>query len=196
AELNPVTLEAVQATLPGDAALVEFTVFRPFNPVAERNDEAYGPPHYAAYVITKRQSPVGVDLGAVADIDPLIVHLRDALRNPADATVKTRARMLDEKIMQPLRPALDDLTRLLISPDGALNLVPFETLVDKRGRYLIERFATTYLTSGRDLLRMQIPRGTAGNPVIVADPLFGEPSPEASSLASGQQGSRSITTGA
>src|SRR6185295_7025612 len=57
AELNPVTLEAVQSAMPADAALVEFAVFRPFDPVAERNDEAYGVPHYAAYVITKRRSP-------------------------------------------------------------------------------------------------------------------------------------------
>jgi CHAT domain-containing protein/Tfp pilus assembly protein PilF len=197
AELNPVTLEAVQTAMPADAALVEFAVFRPFDPVAERNDEAYGPPHYAAYVITKRRSPVGVDLGAVADIDPLVVHLRDALRNPADGTVRTRARALDEKIMQPLRESLDDVTRLLISPDGGLNLVPFETLVDKRGRFLIERFATTYLTSGRDLLRMQIPRAAAGKPVIVADPLFGEPTAaevSAPGLAR-SVGLRSVTTG-
>jgi CHAT domain-containing protein/Tfp pilus assembly protein PilF len=198
AELNPVTLEAVQAAIPADAALVEFAVFRPFDPVAERNDEAYGQPHYAAYVITKQRSPIGVDLGAVVDIDPLIVHLRDALRNPADRTVRTRARALDEKVMQPLRASLNDITRLLISPDGGLNLVPFETLVDKRGRYLIERFATTYLTSGRDLLRMQIPRAAAGEPVIVADPLFGEPASREIPVPQldGRTGHRSITTGA
>ena len=198
AELNPVTLDAVQSAMPADAALVEFAVFRPFDPVAERNDEAYGPPHYAAYVMTKHRSPVGVDLGSVADIDPLIVHLRDALRNPADGTVRARARRLDERILQPLRASLADVTRLLISPDGGLNLVPFETLVDKSGRYLIERFATTYLTSGRDLLRMQIPRAAAGNPVIVADPLFGEPSSVDASdpRTPGRSGPRSITTGA
>jgi CHAT domain-containing protein len=197
ADLNPVTLEAVQAALPADAALVEFAVFRPFDPAAERNDEAYGAPHYAAYVMTRHRSPVGVDLGAVADIDPLVAHLRQALRNPADATVRTRARVLDEKIMQPLRPSLEDVTRLLISPDGGLNLLPFDTLVDKRGRYVIERFATTYLTSGRDLLRMQIPRAAGGKPVIVADPLFGEPSfaQLSATRTSASRDLRSTTTG-
>ena len=197
AELNPVTLEAVQSALPADAALVEFAVFRPFDPVAERNDEAYRQPHYAAYVITKQRSPIGVDLGAVNEIDPLVVHLRDALRNPADGTVRTRARALDDKIMQPLRASLDDVTRLLISPDGGLNLVPFETLVDKRGRFVIERFSTTYLTSGRDLLRMQIPRAAAGKPVIVADPLFGEPASAEIPIPSlaRRTGLRSVTTG-
>jgi CHAT domain-containing protein len=33
----------------------------------------------------------------------------------------------------------------------------------------------SYLTSGRDLLRMQVPRANGGRPVIFADPLFGEP---------------------
>ena len=53
AQMQPVTLEAVQAAMPDDAALLEFAVFRPFDPKAERNAEAYGPPHYAAYVIRK-----------------------------------------------------------------------------------------------------------------------------------------------
>jgi CHAT domain-containing protein len=78
--------------------------------------------------------------------------------------------------MQPLRASLGGATRLLISPDGDLNLVPFEALVDGNGRYLIERYATSYLTSGRDLLRMQVSRAAPSRPVIVADPLFGEPS--------------------
>ena len=60
--------------------------------------------------------------------------------------------------MRPLRASLGGATRLLISPDGELNLVPFEALVDEHGRYLIERYAISYLTSGRDLLRMQVPR--------------------------------------
>ena len=173
-QTRPVTLEAVQNAIPDDAALIEFAVFRPFNPKAERNAEAYSPPHYAAYVIRKRALPVGVDLGAVADINPLIGRFRSAVRD-ADSKVKGPARALDERIMQPLRAALDRAARLLISPDGDLNLVPFEALLDRQGQYLIERYATSYLTSGRDLLRMQVSRAVPGRPVIVADPLFGEP---------------------
>ena len=86
--------------------------------------------------------------------------------------------------MRPLRASLGGATRLLVSPDGDLNLVPFEALVDEHGRYLIERYATSYLTSGRDLLRMQVPRADrAASPVIVADPLFGEPAARARSAA-------------
>ena len=174
--IQPVTVESVQAAIPVDAAVLEFAVFRPFNPKAARHEEAYGQPHYAAYVILKHGTPKGVDLGAVTEIDRLIVRLRTSLRNPNDAEVKARARSLDEKVMQPLRPLVTGATRVLIAPDGGLNLVPFETLLDEHGHYLIERFATTYLTSGRDLLRMHITPTSVGKPVIVADPLFGEPS--------------------
>jgi CHAT domain-containing protein len=174
AQTRPVTLEAVQNAMPDDAALVEFAVFRPFDPTAERNADAYGPPHYAAYVVRKRASPVGVDLGAAADLNLLIGRFRNALLDPA-SQVKTPARALDERVMQPLRASLDGVTRLLISPDGDLNLIPFEALLDPEDRYLIERYSTSYLTSGRDLLRMQAPRAVPGPPVIVADPSFGEP---------------------
>ena len=45
AQMRPVTLEAVQAAMPDDAALLEFAVFRAFDPRAERRS---GPAHYAA----------------------------------------------------------------------------------------------------------------------------------------------------
>jgi CHAT domain-containing protein len=175
AQLQPVTLASVQAAIPDDAVLLEFAVFRPFDPKAERNADAYAPAHYAAYVIRKRAAPIGVDLGPVATLDRLIDRLRAGLRDPHDVEVTARARAVDERVMRPLRASLGGATRLLISPDGELNLVPFEALVDEGGCYLIERFATTYLTSGRDLLRMQVPSATPTSPVIVADPLFGEP---------------------
>jgi CHAT domain-containing protein len=80
---------------------------------------------------------------------------------------------MDEKVLQPVRAFLGDATHLLISPDGQLSLIPFETMVDRRGRYAVERYSITYLTSGRDLLRMQVPRTNRSGPVIIADPFFG-----------------------
>src|SRR5262249_29910201 len=74
----------------------------------------------------------------------------------------------------PIRPLLGDSKQLLISPDGALNLIPFEALFDEHSSYLVERFSCTYLTSGRDLLRLQVARASKSNPVVLANPLFGE----------------------
>ena len=175
-QAQAVTLEAVQAAMPEEAALVEFAVFRPFDPRAERNAEAYGPPHYAAYVIRKHGPPAGKDLGPSGSIDEIIDALRQALRDPSRTDLKQHARALDERVLRPLRGSFGDATRLLISPDGDLNLVPFEALVGEDGRYLIERYATSYLTSGRDLLRLRAASTTQSTAVVVvADPLFGEP---------------------
>ena len=200
AGLHAVTLDAVQAAIPLDAALVEFALFRPFDPRAERNAEAYGAPRYAAYALRTQVAPRGVDLGPAAPIDAAVAALRSALRDPQRADVKARARALDELIMRPLRGSFGDATRLLLSPDGELSLVPFEALVDEQGRYLIERYATSYVTSGRDLLRMQVPRASRSHAVVFADPLFGEPGPAHAESAARKQIAtnlrhRSVTTG-
>jgi CHAT domain-containing protein/Tfp pilus assembly protein PilF len=200
AQTRPVTLEAVQAALPDDAALLEFAVFRPFDPTAERNAEAYGLPHYAAYIVRKHGTPRGFDLGEAKTIDERIEALRLALRDPRIADVKERARALDRLVMRPLRASLGLARRLFISPDGELHLVPFEALVDEQGRYLIERYPMSYLTSGRDLLRMQVVRENRSRPVILADPLFGEPgitglAQPSRKKASAVTARRSVTTG-
>jgi CHAT domain-containing protein len=187
AQMRPVTLEAVQAAIPNAAALLEFAIFRPFDPRAERNAEAYGPPHYAAYVVRNQGTPRGVDLGPSAVVDKAIDELRKALRDPARADVHQRARLVDDLVMRPLRASCAGATRLLISPDGELNLVPFEALVDESGRYLIQRYAMSYLTSGRDLLRMHVARSGGSEPAIFADPLFGEPTPSTRDASSAGQ---------
>src|SRR6185369_8228064 len=89
--IRPVTLEGVQAAIPDDAVLVEFAVFRPFDPKAERNAEAYGPPHYAAYVVRKNGPPVGRDLGEAPAIDKMFDALRLAMRDPARTDLKELA---------------------------------------------------------------------------------------------------------
>jgi CHAT domain-containing protein len=126
-------------------------------------------------VLRHQGGPVGVDLGPAAIIDTQIDALRQALRDPNRADVAQLARAVDLRVMDPLRPILGDASRLLISPDGELNLVPFEAFMDAQGRYLIERYAVSYLTSGRDLLRMQVARESRTPPVVFADPYFGEP---------------------
>src|SRR5262249_52640804 len=112
-----------------------------------------------------------------------------------------RARAVDELVMRPLRTAVGDASRLLVSPDGDLNLVPFDALLDEQGRYLIERYAMDYLTSGRDLLRLQVARTNVSQPVIFADPLFGEPPAGSkhagpSAAAADPARGRSVTSGA
>ena len=176
AQSQPVTLSAVQAAIPRNAALIEFASYRPFNPRAENNNEAYGKPHYAVYVMREEGEAQWKELGEAQAIDASVDELRKALRDPQRSDVQRLARDLDEKVMQPVRALTGDATQFLISPDGELNLIPFAALVDEQGRYLIQRYSFTYLTSGRDLLRMKVSREAKSKPLVVANPSFGEPS--------------------
>jgi len=71
------------------------------------------------------------------------------------------------------------MRRVLIAPDGWLNLIPFAALVDEQNQYLVERFAISYLTSGRDLLRLQTSEPSKSAPLVVANPAFGRASTRA-----------------
>ena len=171
---TPVTLDAVQAAMPANAALIEFAAYRPFDPAIDSVNAAFGKLRYAAYVVHGTGPPIGVDLGEAERIDKMVEALRGALGDPARSDVRRLSRALDDAVMRPLRGLVGDSTHLLISPDGALNLIPFEALLDERGRYLVQRYRCTYLTSGRDLLRMQVTREAQHGPLIVANPAFGD----------------------
>ncbi|HVS81667.1 MAG TPA: CHAT domain-containing tetratricopeptide repeat protein [Pyrinomonadaceae bacterium] len=196
---KPVTLAAVQAVIPKDAALIEYAVYRPFDPKKPDNKTAYGEPRYIAYVIRRQGDVQWKELGDAKEIDASVDELRQALRDPQRKDTKQLARAVDEKVMQPVRALTGDATQLLISPDGELNLIPFAALVDEQGRYLIQRYSFTYLTSGRDLLRMQVARESKSKPLVVANPSFGEPASEllATTTKPTAPGSRrrSVTTG-
>jgi CHAT domain-containing protein/Tfp pilus assembly protein PilF len=175
---QPATLAAVQELIPEDAALVEFAVYRPFDPKAPDNGKAYGAAHYVAYVLRRQGEVQWQELGAARTIDGAVDALRRALGDPQRRDVREIARALDEKLMRPLRALSGDATQLLVSPDGELNLLPFQALVDEQNRYLVERYAFTYLTSGRDLLRLQVARASKSAPLVIANPAFGESAQE------------------
>jgi CHAT domain-containing protein/Tfp pilus assembly protein PilF len=170
----PVTFGAIQAAIPVNAALIEFSTYRQFDPKALEG-KGYGEPRYVAYILRHQGEIRWAELGKVKVIDEAIAALRGALRDPKRGDVRELARTLDEKVMQPIRKQIEDASQLLISPDGMLNLLPVAALVDEQGRYLVERYSISYLTSGRDLLRLQMPRQGRSTPLVVADPIFGEP---------------------
>jgi CHAT domain-containing protein/Tfp pilus assembly protein PilF len=191
AQSQIITIAAVQAALPDNAAMLEFVTYRPLAPKGITAKERYGEPRYVVYVIRARGEVAWKELGDAKAIDKAIDALRQALRDPQRKDAQQLARAVEDKVMQPVRALLGDTTQLIVSPDGELNLIPLAALVDEQGRYLIERYSISYLTSGRDLLRMKVDRAARTGPLVVADPSFGEPANEA--LAKGNVGLKSTT---
>jgi CHAT domain-containing protein/Tfp pilus assembly protein PilF len=177
----PVTLEQVQRAIPSGAALVELVFFRPYDAKARKYEAA----RYAAYVLQNDGFLAWSDLGEAAAIEKDVARLRAALSNPESSDVRLAARAVDERVMRPIRRLLGTTTRVFLSPDGILNLVPFAALVDERDRYLVEDYSITYLTSGRDLLRMQVFGEARQPPVVFANPQFGATTAAINSAANG-----------
>jgi CHAT domain-containing protein len=90
----------------------------------------------------------------------------------ADPDYRTVARELDALVMSPIRALLGESRDVYISPDDQLNLVPFAALLDEDGRWLVSTHRFTWLTSGRDLLRLDQTRPARSGPVVVAGPSY------------------------
>jgi len=184
-EIIPVELADIQAQIPPDAAMVEIVQYKPFNPTAKKDSEAWAKPRYAAVVLRAIGQPQWVDLGDAATIDKSVASFRRVLapgsvgsERGIDVTpdgksqvsrLQEVARNLDKQVMEPLRPLLGDARHLLLSPDGQLNLIPFEALKDEQNQYLVEKYSFSYLTTGRDLLRLDTTAKQLTNPVVFAD---------------------------
>ena len=154
--------------MPKDAALIELATWD--RPVEGNRVTA---PRYVAYVLRPGAAALAVDLGDAAGIDALVARARKSLASPASTDVREIARSLDEQVMRPVRPLLGGARRLVVAPAGALALVPFGALVDEDGQWLVERYAISYVTSGRDLLMQDDAAPARGEPVVVAAPDFG-----------------------
>jgi CHAT domain-containing protein/tetratricopeptide (TPR) repeat protein len=175
------TLAQVQQALPADTVLIEFVWYRPFF-VRNPRETAFGAPRYAVYVTRSDGVAYGVDLGDVVPIDGNIERFRAALSNP-NRDVRPAGRALYQALLAPISNSLRAVERIIISPDGALNLIPFSALIGDDDTYLVEHAAISYVGSARDLIRIQSepaqPRALAA-PTIIAAPSFG-PLPGASS---------------
>src|SRR6185295_11668162 len=98
-----VTLPLVQSAIPSKGVLIEFAVYRPFDPKPPSNTSRYGDPRYVAYVIRNQGPPRWTDIGPAKEIDARVEALREALRDPERNDVRQLARAVDDKVMMPIR---------------------------------------------------------------------------------------------
>lgn len=130
-------------------------------------------------VIRRGVRPWLIDLGEADEIDKRVKDLRqpveDFAKLPANAWIEQEKSAEDEfkaasselyhAIFTPqLKQALGNAKTIYVAPDGELNQIAFESLVDEQHRYLIESHSFVYLTTGRDLLR---PHTSMGKGTVV-----------------------------
>jgi CHAT domain-containing protein/tetratricopeptide (TPR) repeat protein len=140
---------------------------------------------YGAFVVEagKPDAVRFIDLGQAEAIDSAVTAFRQSLSRPPGwltnvierAGVRLHRRYgkaLRAIILDPLGVRVDGNGRLFIAPEGTLAWIPFEALPTEHG-FLVEQFAITYLSVGRDLIRFESDfRPPFGAAVVLADPNF------------------------
>ena len=152
----------IQRKLPPNTALLQYAIYRPY----QTKDESYAPPHLAAFLLQKNGKIRSIKLGPMADLEPRLEAFRQTRSD-------TLARWLYDHLVAPIAPNPQEYEHLLISPDGPLNLIPFEALQNQEGTTLLDTLHISYLSTGRDLLRLDLHDDIeTGPPMVLAAPAF------------------------
>lgn len=173
--ISTISVRAINNALPPDTILVEW--FRYFS--RSPNEHFYGPgmesnsARYAAYVIRRSFPPTLLDMGDAKSIETEVSELRAALSDPNSSNLQARTRALSNRIILPISAYIKNAKRLLVAPDGALNLIPLSALLNENDDLVGRSVEISYLTSGRDLLLNGPSRRMSTASAIVADPEFG-----------------------
>lgn len=189
-----IELAPIQKLIPKDARLVEIVNFQPSDPKAPyRINPVLAPRRFAAYVLGPKGDPTLVDLGPAQPIDDAVEKFRKAVSNPKNTKVADLGNVLYKLTIGKIASALGGASEVLLAPDGTLNVVPFSALVDDNGKLLLDAYNFTYLTSGRDLLRLALRSKAQGGGVMFADPAFDSTgtTPAAPAPPQGSRGARS-----
>jgi CHAT domain-containing protein len=99
------------------------------------------------------------------EVEKLAEQFVDEVRAKG-AGVETSKRLF-RALLEPI-PEAKTAARLIIAPDGALNLIPFEALRDNQGEYLLKSRVISYVPSGTilDVLRRARKNENATNPFL------------------------------
>lgn len=171
-DAKPVTLAAVQSALPASSALLEIVRFVPIAPSADRSRWVREAPRYAGYLLRADGVRAFADLGEEAPLNALIGRTRGAMADPTREP-STDSAELYRQVLGPFGEHLEAVGHLFVAPDGALNLIPLDGLLDGSGQPLLAKRSVTYLTTGRTLLTVDESLPAQSDPLVVASPDFG-----------------------
>lgn len=168
--------EVRQHLLPG-TVLIDIGRFNRVDFAARRKHVRPG--HYAAAVIppAAQGNVVLVDLGPADAIETAIDGVRQMIEDTPEASsaleheqkVNEAFRAVAQLVLRPLLPHIDTTKSWIISPDGALWLIPWSALPLADNQFAIESYQISYAVSGRDLTTRR-PTYDVSAPILVADP--------------------------
>ncbi len=177
-------LDDVIRAIPDETMLCEYIVYQPYDfHLKARDIERFGEPRYAVFFLD-RSGQLGMeDLGPAITIDSLVLAARQTIYSAAadvyspyaaeaERKLNETTRRLFDILFNPIMSRAAELTRLVVAPDGQLNLLPFEILPFPDGHYVVEDYRIGYISCGRDLVPNEREQQHSEGVLLLADPDF------------------------
>ena len=166
---NPASAEVVQRELAdSDTVFVEYLLAKPRS---------------LAWVVTN-EGLHAISLAPRERIEALLKPQRKLLSQPVtsltpehlDRQQRQQSRELYRMLIDPLARYIGGAKHLMIVPDGVLAYVPFESLLDSKGRYLLETHTIVYSQSASASLMLRALAKEMPPPkkslLVLADPVY------------------------
>jgi CHAT domain-containing protein/tetratricopeptide (TPR) repeat protein len=162
----------INAILPRASVLVDIAKFRDY----DFKTGKWLKERYLAFILAPAKFAVVslVDLGEAGAVDEKVALLKRDIKDtslPRESLLK-QSTALYRLVFAPLKKAIGDAGQIFVSPDGSLNLIPFEVLTDDDGRFLIDAYKFDYLSAGRDITVFGLEKETGRRYVLIGDPDF------------------------
>jgi CHAT domain-containing protein/Tfp pilus assembly protein PilF len=167
----------ISKVLPKDSVYLDFVN----TTLYDFKEKKMGDSYYVVFVLVP-ESPPQVKLITITKESEINTHRNKYLTEmakpdihqgrvmPKIAKLNEEAKALYEKVLKPLEPYFKGKKSIYISPDGNLNLIPFEVFVMPDGKYLMENYEIDYVTAGRDIIRFTDTAKAENRVLVMADP--------------------------
>ncbi len=174
---------AVYKKVPKDAVLVEFVKYPgqifgiPGNPRPVQEESQYfaflvSPDHFSSPKVVNLGSEVAI-LSKWHRYRDLLESFKSTRSNESSEELFQIGKELAELIWIPIVQVLPKTSRLIIAPDGVLNIIPFGIIPITRKSFLIDCYKISYISSGKDLLKSPgYPDLDNSPPIILGAPMF------------------------
>jgi len=195
-------IDDILKLIPPESSIIDFALI----PQYDFDTNKWKDAHYYVFIIS-HDSVELLDLGDASTINNLIDQLRqnifpvgergtEVIEIPIHSIARVEedgfrqhSHALYRAIFAPYRDKIKD--NILLSPDGYLNLIPFEVLVDEEGAYLIDReYLFNYIATPRELFLLQLKEGEAKESLLMGDPDFDMDIPSEEPPASAVRGEK------
>jgi CHAT domain-containing protein len=167
-ELSPITMEGAASLIPPKGAIIEFAVAADQTIVFLLARDAVGKTSLVARPVKVKETELATQVEAY----------RSKLA-AGDLDFQAASTKLFGRLLGPIADQLARKTQLVVIPDGPLWDLPFQTLTNQSGKYLIENASVSYALSLTTLREMRRPSHNSGSTsaselIAFGNPIVGE----------------------